>query len=123
MVYCKAPVHDHFDACCLQARCYGRMAYAYLHPDENWFDLEHSIEQRWYVLRAPEDVHDIDRSRGGGGAQIRMNRFAKGDAADRMNGDDGVPCLLKVGCHSMAGSVGFPAQTDNSNTAGAAKNP
>ena len=68
MVYCKAPVHDHFDARCLQARGYARVANPDLHPDQNGFDLDHGIEQRWYVLGAAEDIHDIDRARGSRGA-------------------------------------------------------
>jgi hypothetical protein len=122
MVYCKAAVHDNFDALCLQAVCNVRVADAYLHPDENGFDLEHGIEQRWYVLRAPKDVYDIDGSGGGGGVQIRMHRLTHGNAPHRMNGDDGISRLLKVRCHSMAGPLGFAAQANHCNTASAAKN-
>ena len=50
MVYRKAPVHDDFDSGFLQASCYGRVANAHLHPYESGFDLEHGIEQRWYML-------------------------------------------------------------------------
>ncbi len=50
MVYGKAPVHDDFDAGCLQTPCYSGVANADLHPDENGFDLEHGIEKGGHVL-------------------------------------------------------------------------
>ena len=122
MVYCKALVHDNLDAGRLQAPGHVCVANADLHPNENGFDLEHRIEQRWYVLGAPKNVHDIDRPRGRGRPQIWMDRLAEGDASYRMNGDDGVPCSLKVGCYSVTWTIGFPAQAHNRNTTGGAKN-
>ena len=122
MVYSEAPVHDHFDAGCLQAPRDTGMANAYLHPYQNGLDLEHRIEQRRYVLGTPEDVHDVDWPGGRRGPQIRVDRLAEGDASYRMNRDDGVSCLLKVGCYSVTWPIGFPAQAHHSDTTGAAKN-
>ncbi len=121
MVYSKATVHDHFDAGCLQAPRYVRVANAYLHPNQNRFDLDHRIEQRRYVLGAPEDVHDVDWSRGRRRPQVRMDRLAQGGAGYRMNGDDGEPCSLKVGGYTVTRPIGIPAQAHDSNTTSAAK--
>ena len=50
-----------------------------------------------------------------------MDLLTERDASYWMNGDDGVPCSLKVGGYTMTGPIGFPAQAHDSNTTGAAK--
>jgi hypothetical protein len=122
MVDGKTPVHDDCNTGRLQVAGYIIVPDPDLHPDQSRLYLEHGIEQRRHVLGAPEDVHYVDRSCGCGRTQIRVDRLTEGDAAHRMNGDDGVPCLLKVSCHSMAGPLGLPAQANHCNAASAAKN-
>jgi hypothetical protein len=121
MIHGKTPVHNDCDTGRLQVAGYIIVPDSNLHPDQGRFYVENGIEQRRHVLRAPEDVHYVDRSRGSGRTQIRVDRLPQSDAPHRMNGDDRVPCLLKVGCHSMAGPVRLPAQANNSYAARTAK--
>jgi hypothetical protein len=66
MVYGQAPVHDNLDSGCFQTSGHAVMADALLHPHENRLHLEHCVQQGRHVLRATEDIYDVDWSGGGG---------------------------------------------------------
>jgi hypothetical protein len=85
-----------------------------LHPDQAGTNLEKLVEQSRDVLRAAEDVDDINGpGQGGGGPQIRVHRLAQRDSGGRMNRDNLVTHLLQVGRHSMAGTLGLSTQPDH----------
>ena len=86
-VHREAPIHHHSDSCRLELPCHLVVPDALLHPDQRRTDLEQCVQQRRNVLRPAEDVHDVDRARGGGGGtEIGVHRLAQSDPATGWTG-------------------------------------
>jgi hypothetical protein len=73
MVDRKASIHDHRNTGGFEAPCHVVMPYSLLHPDQLRVDFEELIQQRRDVLRAAENVHDIDRSPCGCRTEVRVH--------------------------------------------------
>jgi hypothetical protein len=113
--YCKTSVHDDSDACRLELTGYLRMTNTLLHPHQLWPDFQQLVQQGGNVLRAPENVYNVDRtSRGGGGAKIVIHLLTQGHAARRMHRNDGVTSALEIGRHAVARPFRFAAQAYDS---------
>src|SRR5262245_45072232 len=92
----EAPVHHHRNPCALEPLGRRIVANPDLHPDEARADGEEVIQQRGHVLRAPEDVDDVDRTGGGGGPEVGLHGLPENVASRRPDRDDGVAGPLQV---------------------------
>ena len=112
MVYRKAAVHHDRNPGRFKAPGHVIVSNSLLHPDQLRTDLQKLLEQRRDVLRAPEDVHDIDGSGRGGRPQVGVDRLAQGDTSRGVDRHDGVAGALEICRYTVTRPFWFAAQAD-----------
>jgi hypothetical protein len=112
VVYRQAAVHHDRNPSRFEASGHVIVSNSLLHPNQLGTDLQKLLEQRRDMLRAPEDVYDVDGSRRGSRTQVGVDRLAQGDAARRMDGHDCITDPLEICRHAVTRPFGFAAQTD-----------
>jgi hypothetical protein len=119
VVYCETAIHYHGNPCLLQLTSNLRMANAHLHPNQLRSDFEQLLQQSRDILRAAENIHDVDGTgRGPGGAEIGIYRLTQGHASSRVDRDDGVARALEIRGHAVTGSVRLSAESDHGDATG-----
>jgi len=119
VVYRETAIHYHGDPCLFQLTSNLGMANAHLHPDQLGPDFEQLLQQSRDILRAAENIHDVDGpGRVPGGPEIGIYGLAQGNASSRVDRDDGVTRALEVRGDSVTGSVRLSAESDHGDSTG-----
>ena len=114
MVYREAAIHDDRNAGRFQLARHRVMPDPLLHPDQPGTHFQECVQQSRDVLRAAEDVHDIDRAAGRrSGPKIGVYLLAQGDAGNGMHRDDAIPSPLEIGSDTVTGPLRLSTQAND----------